>query len=468
MILTFATSCGKDAEKEKENEVKSVTLSLVDEGKTDYQIVYPNSLPSSYISSIRAFAGSIRKECKANIPTVTDENIGKKTDYEIIIGDAERESAKNALAALNDDSFSFSLSDKSVIVSVSNNKIIDLALNKFLDLFLKDGKIELKSEEFPMTFKCKKEYDTVKIDNTKNVNANDPYIVKHDGVYYYCWSGNGVMVSKISNLNNVTTDNGKNVFNAEKNGFSAVWAPELHYIDGDWYIYVAMCKGSSDNSKHRMYCLKCTGNEPTSEFKLVGQVTDKTNRWAIDGTVFKYNGELYTVWSGWEGTVDVCQNLYIAHMSDPWTIDSSRVMISTPSTWDGLTKGPSVNEGPCAVVVDGTLYIIYSGNGSWTDDYCLGYVKLTGDDPLKAKDWTKSEAAFLRKNKQTYGPGHCSVVQADDDTYYVVYHANLESGTGWGGRSLRIQPITITSDSIPKITPAMSADLKIAHYELDE
>lgn len=50
----------------------------------------------------------------------------------------------------------------------------------------------------------------------------------------------------------------------------------------------------------------------------------------IDGTVFSYNNELYFVWSGWEGNTNIRQNIYIAHMSNPWTIDGSRVELSRP------------------------------------------------------------------------------------------------------------------------------------------
>ena len=42
-------------------------------------------------------------------------------------------------------------------------------------------------------------------------------------------------------------------------------------------------------------------------------------------------GQLYFIWSGWEGDTNVRQNLYIARMSNPWTIDSNRVEIARPT-----------------------------------------------------------------------------------------------------------------------------------------
>ena len=77
------------------------------------------------------------------------------------------------------------------------------------------------------------------------------------------------------------------------------WAPELHKIDGTWYIYLAADDG--DNEHHRMYVLRGTSADPTDRFELVGKLGDSTDEWAIYGTVIAYGGELYFCWSGWDG-----------------------------------------------------------------------------------------------------------------------------------------------------------------------
>lgn len=51
---------------------------------------------------------------------------------------------------------------------------------------------------------------------------------------------------------------------------------------------------------------------PPADYKMLGKITDSTDKWAIDGTVFEYGGEYYFVWSGWEGEDNIRQNLYIA------------------------------------------------------------------------------------------------------------------------------------------------------------
>ena len=291
-----------------------------------------------------------------------------------------------------------------------------------------------------------------KYDNLAGVPGADPYVISQNDAYYYCYSADGgIAVAKLDGLNAITKDRGKLVYDAGKDDLYSVWAPELHYLEGEWYIYAAMCLGTDNSNYHRMYVLKGTSQDPTEPFTLVGQITDETDKWAIDGTVFCYGEDLYTIWSGWEKDVNLRQDLYIAHMSDPCTIDSPRVCISSPDSWDMITTGPSVNEGPCVVKNGEKIYCLYSGNGSWTDDYCIGYLTFNGTDPMDASAWTKCSEPILSQEKDFYGPGHCSVVTGKDNAQYVIYHANLKAFMGWKGRSVRIQKLFFTENGPEKI-----------------
>ena len=291
-------------------------------------------------------------------------------------------------------------------------------------------------------------YETVQ--NPIHDGGGDPWVVEKDGKYYYCYSiGNGVSVAEVPSIHQLVMK-GRRVYAAPPDTAysSEYWAPELHYINGEWYIYVAADDG--DNYHHRMYVLKGTTQNPLDPFEMVGQITDPSNKWAIDGTVMELGGELYFVWSGWEGDVNVAQNIYIAHMSDPCTIDSERVMLSSPKfSWEKNGE-PHVNEGPAILQHDGKTFIVYSASGSWTDNYCLGMLTLTGDDPLDPASWKKSTSPVFKKLAETaYGPGHNCFVTACDGSVWMVYHANLESGTGWGGRSVWISPVTFDENGKP-------------------
>ena len=60
------------------------------------------------------------------------------------------------------------------------------------------------------------------------------------------------------------------------------------------------------------------------EWRLRGKVADPADRWAIDGSVFEHRGRRYFVWSGWPGAENGVQNIYIAPMSNPYTISGPR------------------------------------------------------------------------------------------------------------------------------------------------
>ncbi|MBO4411226.1 MAG: family 43 glycosylhydrolase, partial [Lachnospiraceae bacterium] len=159
----------------------------------------------------------------------------------------------------------------------------------------------------------------------------------------------------------------------------------------------------------------------------------------------QYQGELYFIWSGWSGAGDENQRLYIAHMSGPCTIDSNRVQISAPTyAWEW-----PLEEGPFALVHDGRVFVLLSGNRCWTDEYCIGYLELTGEDPLRAKSWEKHPSPILRKSDTAYGPGHCSVTEASDGSPWIIYHANLFSGTGQEGRSFWMQELKFDAAGKP-------------------
>ena len=283
----------------------------------------------------------------------------------------------------------------------------------------------------------------------------DPWIVEHDGAYYYCFSAwdSVVWVNKLSSIADVTWDGCAFVYVAPQEGMYSheYWAPELHYINGEWYIYVAADDGNNEN--HRMYVLKGTSQDPMQPFEMVGQITDPTNKWAIDGTVMQLGGELYFIWSGWEGDVNVAQNIYIAHMSDPCTIDSERVCLSVPEyKWEKVGE-PHVNEGPAVLQHDGKTFLVYSASGSWTDDYCLGMLTLTGDDPMNPDHWEKAERPVFKKRPGVcYGPGHNSFCQAPDGSVWMIYHGNLVSGTGWDGRSIWIAPVIFDEEGYPEFS----------------
>lgn len=413
---------------------------LAAEGKSDYVLVYPADATKADKTRYEDFARRLRALTQCFFTLQTDEAPAAEGAKEILLGNTNRPQSEAAKARLEKDQIGFFVIDQQVAIVSTFKEGFEYAGDEFIKRCVADSAIKVTADQ-AVRIQCEKGWGHDEFSNLHDIGGDDPYVVEHDGSYYYCWSEGGVKVAKIKDLDNIVKSGGKQVFSSGAK-YHNVWAPELHYVDGNWYIYVAMCEGTTDNAAHRMYVLKGTSQDPTKPFSVVGKLTDPTDRWAIDGTVFKYKDELYTVWSGWEGTTDGQQNLYIAHMSSPTQIDSKRVLISSPSKpYELVTTGPSVNEGPAVLVKDDRVIVVYSGNGSWTDDYLLTAVYCDTGDLLNGADWEKLDKPLLAKGTKTYGPGHCSFTTAKDGSLWVIYHANIQSGSGWSGRSVRIQPV---------------------------
>ena len=233
-----------------------------------------------------------------------------------------------------------------------------------------------------------------------------------------------------------------------------IWAPELHQLDGKWYLYYTA--GSGPDSTQRTWVLENTAADPThgawvDKGKIYSPAYD---RWAIDGTVLDHGGSRYFLWSGRPDLSVQNQNIYIAKMSNPWTLEGAVVLLSKPELpWE--VQGGPVNEGPQVLRnPQGQVLIVYSASGCWTDDYALGLLRLrTGGDPLQAADWTKSpQPVFVKKPQNSaYGPGHNAFFKSRNGSEdWIIYHANTKSGDGCSEkRNIRMQRFGWKSDGTP-------------------
>jgi GH43 family beta-xylosidase len=283
----------------------------------------------------------------------------------------------------------------------------------------------------------------------------DPWITKQGNLYYYTHTlGDRIALwktPKVTELKNVTP---QTIWTAPASGQGSrnVWAPELHFLNNKWYAYYAADDGN--NANHRIYVLENTAADPLAgTWVSKGKVSDPSDKWAIDGTVFDYQGQLYLLWSGWQGDVNVRQDIYIAKMRDPLTIDGNRVMISTPTyDWEKIGD-PDVNEGPQIIRnAAGRVFLIFSASGCWTDDYSLGLLTLkNGGDPMNPADWTKTPTPVFTKAPSAYGPGHNSFFKSADGTEdWIIYHANAQSGQPCSDqRNPRIQKFSWNADGTP-------------------
>jgi GH43 family beta-xylosidase len=297
----------------------------------------------------------------------------------------------------------------------------------------------------------------------------DPWVIKKESTYYVTHTtGNSLKIYKTTDMSKLAEAASKTVWTAPANGMNSknIWAPELHYLNNKWYFYYAADDGN--NANHRMWVLENSSADPFQGTWIdKGELELPDDKWAIDGSVFSQGDQLYFIWSGWEGDVDVRQDIYITRLSDPWTAEGDRVRLSKPElSWELNGSPPGVNEGPQMLKHNDKLFIVYSASGCWTDDYTLGFLSADANaDLMDPAAWAKSQQPVFTKypEGQAFGPGHCSFFTSPDNTEdWILYHANPQSGQGCGNkRSIRMQPFTWKADGTPDFGKPAALDVKL-------
>ena len=285
-----------------------------------------------------------------------------------------------------------------------------------------------------------------------SMRAADPSVLRVGGTYVAVQSADGgIAVRQASSIEALAGAPARRVWTDARN-LGEVWAPEIVTDGGRYYIYFAAGRGAA----HRMYVISSATADAgyTAEQRLA--LPD--DKWAIDGSMFVFNGQRWFVWSGWAGDTDIEQNLYVARMSSPTTVTGGRYVISQPrESWERVVGNPFINEAPEPIRdPDGRLHIVYSANGSWSDQYCLADLRLrAGGDPAYVWDWYKSNGCLFGSHRATMmagwdptlhvdGPGHHTFVLLNGDIatsppagprFPLMFHA-VPKGTpyAWANR----------------------------------
>jgi GH43 family beta-xylosidase len=268
----------------------------------------------------------------------------------------------------------------------------------------------------------------------------DPYIYRHtDGKYYFTASVpayDRIMLRCSDTLAGIADAEEVTLWTKHESGIMSkhIWAPELHYLDGKWYIYFA--GGERDDIwKIRPYVLECEGDDPmTGEWRELGmmQCADDDEfsfrAFSLDATIFEDNGERYYVWAEKVGVGKQISNLYIAKMETPNKLKTVQVLLTTPD-YDWERVGFWVNEGPAVIKRNGKIFLTYSASETGAP-YCMGMLTADeGSDLLDPLSWKKERYPVLASDEAVgiYGPGHNSFTVDEDGNDILVYHARTES-----------------------------------------
>ncbi len=288
-------------------------------------------------------------------------------------------------------------------------------------------------------------------DNPVIEQRADPYVIynEDDGCYYFTASYpaffdaehgyDRIVLRKSPTLSGLREAEEHIIWKAHPSGAQShhVCAPELHKINGSWYIYYATTC-SSDIWSIRPYVLQCSGpDDLLNPDKWIdkGRFTDKNgnvngifNAFSLDMTCFENKGKYYAIWAhkGYFPGALPGSLLLMAELDEkePWKLASDPVLLSEPEyDWEQVNE--KVNEGPAVLQHDGRIYVTYSASATGPE-YCMGMLSADADaDLLDAASWQKAERPALSSDDFTdqYGPGHNSFTVDENGNTIMVYHS---------------------------------------------
>ncbi|MFD1849339.1 carbohydrate-binding protein [Oceanobacillus bengalensis] len=228
----------------------------------------------------------------------------------------------------------------------------------------------------------------------------DPYILKHNGIYYLYASTvddkSGVKAWWSTDLIDWTYGG----LVTEEPSTKAAYAPEVTYWNGAFYMYT-----SPGGNGHYVY----KSSSP------LGPFVKETNNlgMGIDGSVFiDDDGQWYFYSTG-------TNSIMARPMDDPYTFGEA---IDTGASMNGWTEGSTV------LKRNGKYFMTYTGNHIWNKAYRVDYG--SSDSPIEGfTNETGQNPILINTEGSHVGLGHNSIVRGPDlDTHYMVYHSHANPG----------------------------------------
>ncbi|MFM9370765.1 family 43 glycosylhydrolase [Streptomyces sp. Da 82-17] len=304
----------------------------------------------------------------------------------------------------------------------------------------------------------------------------DPHIHRQpaDGHYYFTGTVpeyDRIVLRRSRTLGGLSDAPEQVIWRAHSTGDMAahIWAPELHRIDGVWYVYFAAAP-ADDVWKIRMWVLANPSPDPfRGTWTEKGRIATAWDTFSLDATTFTLpqalnsvragetpTGSRYLAWAQHEPGMDNNTGLFLSRMANPWTLTGPQVRLSTPE-FDWECVGFKVNEGAAFLRRNGKVFLTYSASAT-DSNYCMGLLTADADaDLLDPASWAKSPEPVFRSSAGNgqFGPGHNSFTVAEDGrTDVLVYHArqyeHIEGDPLHDpNRHTRLQPFTWRADGTP-------------------
>ncbi len=310
----------------------------------------------------------------------------------------------------------------------------------------------------------------------------DPWILYHNGSYYYtATGGDTLMLYKAANIGDLSHAAGAIIYDPEdgKEWSHNMWSPEIHYFSEEqvgkehagWYCFVTSDDGQDWNySSLTGYVIKCLdgddlmgrwGNPITGEVNVPEPIVFRDTKnpekfsWIGGMSTLEVNGENYIIFVNEynRDTVDFYQALQIAKYENPWTIIGEPAEICVPTyDWEKVGGGDGVHPYTVECITgvygdDGSVWVSYAGSAYWTSAYAIGCMKFLGGDPMDVNNWQKSPEPIFSKSKEVNGCAHACYVTDTDGNRWAMYHAYI-TGSKNTGRYAFLEPYSVSKDGL--------------------
>ncbi len=252
-----------------------------------------------------------------------------------------------------------------------------------------------------------------------------------------------------------------------------IWAPEVHQINGRWYVFFTASLEAANPYNIRPHVLECVGKNPMDPdnwviHRMEAMEGDSfaVQQFSLDMTCFESAGIYYVAWAANPGDFS---NIYIGTINpdEPWKLTSKATKLTKPDFgWEN-----PINEGPAVIKNNGKVYLCYSA-AAVNYTYCVGMLSAKeGADLLDISSWTKYPIPLLSTDDlvNQCGPGHNSFTVDENGNPVIVYHARpiheCSSGGDWDGTVGRCEYINPGENSL--IDPCRHARIKSVNFAAD-
>jgi arabinan endo-1,5-alpha-L-arabinosidase len=283
--------------------------------------------------------------------------------------------------------------------------------------------------------------------------VHDPCLIKSGDDYYIFSTGNRIDMRRSTDLRK--WESVGSVFDAipdwalqEVPGVSNVWAPDIFYDNGTYYLYYSLSTFGSNRSRIGLATnTTLDPNDPNYQWIDRGKVIESNSGYsynAIDPNIVRdaQGGLWMSFGSFWSGIMLV--------ELDPETMKPD----PTTAPYSIASRGGDAIEAPFVVLKDDLYYLFVSF------DFCCRGVdsnykimvgrspQITGPYVDKNGRWMLSGGGslLLSGSDQWRGTGHCAIL-LDADSDWLVYHAYDANNNGIP--TLQIRRLAWSADGWP-------------------